>query len=100
MQVAKLAGIPEVVIQAAKAKLASLENGDKPALTAEPAPITSTRTFDSASKPGTAVESPLQSDLFSAASHPAIDELGTIEPDDLSPKQALELVYKLKKMLN
>ena len=44
-----------------------------------------------------------QSDLFAGAApepesepHPALDLLASIHPDELSPKEALELLYKLK----
>jgi DNA mismatch repair protein MutS len=30
--------------------------------------------------------------------HPAVEALDSVDPDDLSPKAALELVYRLKKM--
>ena len=32
-------------------------------------------------------------------SSPALDELNQINPDDLSPREALEKVYELKKLL-
>ena len=39
-------------------------------------------------------------DLFSSQEcHPAVILLDDIKPDDLSPRQALELLYKLKGML-
>ena len=30
--------------------------------------------------------------------HPALDLLASIKPDELSPKEALELLYKLKQL--
>jgi DNA mismatch repair protein MutS len=48
-----------------------------------------------------------QSDMFAAVeepvavvSHPIVAELEAIQPDDLTPKQALEFLYQLKKLLN
>jgi DNA mismatch repair protein MutS len=32
--------------------------------------------------------------------HPIVTELEAIHPDDLTPKQALELLYKIKGMLS
>ena len=32
--------------------------------------------------------------------HPVVGELETIQPDDLTPKQALELLYKLKNIID
>jgi DNA mismatch repair protein MutS len=47
-----------------------------------------------------------QTDMFVEAEkapepvlHPVVDELETVDPDDLTPKQALELLYKLKGLL-
>jgi DNA mismatch repair protein MutS len=46
-----------------------------------------------------------QNDLFAAVApepaaepHPALDLLASIKPDELSPKEALELLYRLKQM--
>jgi DNA mismatch repair protein MutS len=44
-----------------------------------------------------------QGDLFSAPAHkelphPAIEALRETDPDALSPKEALDLIYRLKKM--
>ncbi len=91
LQVAKLAGIPDSVVAAAKTKLASLEN-------AEPAIVTEKTSPVAASVPA-AAESPQQPDMFSAP-HPAIGKLNAINPDDLSPREALELLYSLKNMTN
>jgi len=97
LQVAKLAGIPDEVVQAAKIKLSSLENnsrkqseqGEK-----EADVLNSEKTIANSEA------SPLQTELFSAGNHPAIDKLGEINPDELSPKSALDLLYSLKKLLN
>lgn len=80
LQVAQLAGIPRPVITAAKKKLAQLEvhqvaNDTQPDMFAMPEAET---------------EVPI---------HPAIAELETIQADDLTPKQALDLLYKLKDLV-
>jgi DNA mismatch repair protein MutS len=31
-----------------------------------------------------------------AADHPALDLLATVDPDSLTPREALDLIYKLK----
>ncbi|MBL4827415.1 MAG: DNA mismatch repair protein MutS [Spongiibacteraceae bacterium] len=83
LQVAKLAGIPQSVLDAAKVKLSSLEN----------TPV--------ANASDTQNNTPLQSELFSVqANHPAVDKLDDINPDNLSPKQALDILYELKKLVN
>jgi DNA mismatch repair protein MutS len=79
LQVAKLAGIPREVLSAAKDKLHELEHG----------------AAVNVSKPAM----PRQPDLFSAPLPRCIDTLKAINPDELSPKAALELLYQLKKEL-
>jgi DNA mismatch repair protein MutS len=81
LQVAQLAGIPTAVIQQARNKLAQLENQEVRTQLSQP----STR--------------PQQNDFF--ASGPSVVErkLGTINPDNLSPREALDLLYALKKLM-
>ncbi|HSI43841.1 MAG TPA: DNA mismatch repair protein MutS [Methylotenera sp.] len=81
LQVAQLAGIPRPVITAAKKKLAQLEVHQVANNTAQP-------------------------DMFAAtepeaelAVHPVVTELETIQPDDLTPKQALEVLYQLRELI-
>jgi DNA mismatch repair protein MutS len=80
LQVAQLAGIPKTVIASARRKLVALE---KQNITAGP-----------------------QTDMFLVPEpaevpiHPVLAELDHIDPDGLTPKQALEMVYQLKKLLN
>ncbi len=78
LQVAALAGVPHCVIDNAKTKLRHLED---------------TVTLEKHS----AANGFNQLDLFlSNSEHPVISLLEDIKPDELSPKQALELLYKLK----
>jgi len=79
IQVAQLAGVPPAVVRAAKKHLAKLEE-------------------EAASR------SP-QGDLFSAGTkkaeppvHPALEALRDADPDALSPKEALELLYRLRRL--
>ena len=81
LQVAQLAGIPADVITKARRKLSQLEQDDLQ------------------SKSGSS-QTVHQAELFTPqASHPALDFLGEVHPNDLSPRQALEMLYKLKDML-
>ena len=92
LQVAKLAGIPEIVIQQAKEKLAALETLDKPSTQV---PVTSKApNYIPSQQP-----QPIQSDMFTGLSHPVENMLQAQPADDLTPKQALELVYKLQTLL-
>ena len=76
LQVAALAGIPSKVLQNAKKTLAILESGKTPEAT------------------------PIQMSLFEAMPEESeIErELKQINPDDLTPRQALDLLYHLKKL--
>ncbi len=77
LQVAALAGVPMPVIENAKIKLRALET-------------------KSIQEPQTRAEK-RQLDLFiSPRAHPALNLLEHTDPDRLSPRQALELLYRLK----
>lgn len=79
LQVAQLAGVPKQVIKNAREKLQELEE----------------QTAEHISKPR--AQEPFQGSLFmDNAPHPAIEKLEAINPDELTPKQALELLYELK----
>ncbi|NOS97166.1 MAG: DNA mismatch repair protein MutS, partial [Methylotenera sp.] len=82
LQVAQLAGIPKSVVAAAKRKLMQLENN---------------QVAQNASQPDMFSES---IEAESLAEHPVIASLELLQPDDLTPKQALEWIYKLKNMAN
>ena len=90
LQVAQLAGVPANVIRAAKAQLQQLEQGNHQ-------PVTVLQSHPG--KPAATTAAPLQNDLFAALPSAVEDRLAGISPDDLSPRQALELLYELKKML-
>ena len=84
LQVAKLAGIPAAVLDAARDKLRELEQGAH-----QP---------QAPAAPGTA---PAQVDLFSEAPpHPVVDALEELQPDELTPRQALDLLYRMKSLLD
>jgi len=78
LQVAQLAGIPRPVIAAAKRKLALLEQNQ---VTQHMLPQTD---MFAASAPEVEVEL-----------HPVLSTLESLQADDLTPKQALDLLYKL-----
>jgi DNA mismatch repair protein MutS len=80
LQVAQLAGVPRAIVNAAKKRLTQLEN----------------QSHNNAQ----------QADLFSLPLapepelHAALEKLNHTKPDELSPKQALELIYQLKKLVD
>ncbi len=88
VQVARLAGLPDSVVKRARSVLATLERGEResgkqkaliddlPLFAVNPAPM-----------PERQEESRIE------------ERLGEIHPDELSPKQALDLLYELKALL-
>jgi len=44
-------------------------------------------------------DQPLQNDLFAALPSAVEERLAALNPDDLSPRAALELMYELKALL-
>jgi DNA mismatch repair protein MutS len=81
IQVAALAGIPSAVVRAARKQLREFEQR--------------------------AAVDPLQPDLFTqgepepaeAEPHPALEQLATLDPDSLTPREALDALYALKVLL-
>jgi DNA mismatch repair protein MutS len=82
LQVAQLAGVPAAVIEQARAKLLSLEQQANPMA----APVVT----NSPANKG-------QYELFNRPEHPVLLDLKQLKPDELTPREALEVVYKLKK---
>jgi DNA mismatch repair protein MutS len=80
LQVAALAGLPKSVVREARGRLAELEQRRS-----DPAPVLSAQALDT----------PQQFGLFTPSSA-ALDALSAIDPDELTPKQALEALYRLK----
>ena len=84
LQVAKLAGIPKDVVMLAKKELQRLEQ----------------KNF-SEDTTATQVTSTTQTDLFASNQPSELDlMMQDIEPDELSPRDALDALYKLKRLSN
>ena len=84
LQVAQLAGIPASVIDQARDKLSQLETeavvqSQQPQIGKQGQPAT-----------------PGQGDLFGGAPHPAVDYLERLNPDEITAKEALAILYELK----
>ena len=91
LQVAQLAGIPKAVIQQARSKLQQLEaDGDKKVSDTY---LTNKHVSDTYLI-GAGV--PLQNELFAAAVHPVVEQLERLNPDDISAREALAILYELK----
>ncbi|TPL91281.1 DNA mismatch repair protein MutS [Mesorhizobium sp. B2-3-12] len=85
VQVARLAGLPEAVVDRAKAVLHQLEEGEVSGKTnrlVDDLPLFSVAVKREAPKP-------VKSDAVGAA-------LGDLNPDEMTPKEALEALYRLK----
>lgn len=84
LQVAALAGLPKTTLQQARRRLAELEQRGRETHASDMAPQ--------------ALDAPQQFGLFAAPSA-AQEALAAIDPDELTPKQALESLYRLKALL-
>ena len=90
IQVARLAGLPESVLKRAREVLFNLEKSE----------------FDEVGLPKISHSEEISADpstqqliLFGDSAHPAIKQLEKIEPNDLSPRQAMDALYDLKQLL-
>ncbi|GHA98779.1 DNA mismatch repair protein MutS [Modicisalibacter luteus] len=83
LQVAQLAGVPQAVIARAREKLAGLEQQE-----------VDQGQRKSGHSEATASSAPQQPDLFASAPHPVVEELTGLALDELTPRQALELLYR------
>ena len=91
VQVARLAGLPAAVIERAKAVLEALESGEREGGSRQKTLIDDLPLFRAA---------PPQVPRVAPAKTSAVeDRLKTIIPDELSPKEALALLYELREML-
>jgi DNA mismatch repair protein MutS len=86
VQVARLAGLPEAVVERARAVLAALEEGSgaKPAAVVDDLPL-----FSAA--PPEAPPPPRRFEVEARLAH--------VHPDGLTPREALELLYELKALV-
>jgi len=92
IQVAALAGIPPSVLDKAREMLKELESGARPSPLPSPQP--------SPLPPSPSANDTAQLPLFSSdSSHDVIHALTAIDPDALSPRKALEVLYGLKALL-
>ncbi len=79
LQVAQLAGIPATVIEKARDKLNQLETDE--GTKSQSAPV---------------AQGPNQANLFGSSPHPAVEFLEKLNPDEITAKEALSILYELK----
>ncbi len=89
VQVAKLAGLPSAVVERARVVLDALEKGEREGGSARAAVIDDLPLFSATPTPPAPKPAP---SIVEA-------RLRTILPDDLSPKDALSLIYELKALV-
>ena len=88
VQVARLAGLPDSVVARAREVLDALEKGDREGGQKPKAIIDDLPLFAAAPPAPVAQAAP--------AASPALDLLDQVNPDDLTPRDALDMLYKLK----
>ena len=88
VQVAKLAGLPDTVVERARVVLDALEKGEREGGTAQKALIDDLPLFSATPAP-----------VPQKAQESALDKrLTSVLPDELTPRQALDLIYELKSL--
>ena len=90
IQVAALAGVPDQVVTRAQEILKRIDQSDF-----DHRAVTGNKSSSRGRK-----EHPSQLQLFAAPGHPLADELRKIDLDDMTPRQALDQLYKLKGLLD
>jgi DNA mismatch repair protein MutS len=87
VQVAKLAGLPDAVVNRARVVLDALEKGEREGAGKQKAIIDDLPLFSMAAPPPPPTQ-PKTSKLE--------ERMNAIHPDELSPREALQLIYALK----
>ena len=82
IEVAKLAGVPQSIINRAKEILSELESGKSE--------IKTEKSHES---------DDMQLSLISSAQTPIIDKINSVDINTLTPIEAMNLLYELKKMI-
>ncbi len=90
VQVARLAGLPPLVVERAKVVLEALEKGEREGGTSRQAVIDDLPLFAATPTP---TSTPVQESA-------AEERLKQVFPDDLTPKEALALIYELRDMVS
>lgn len=89
LQVAQLAGVPSAVIRAARKHLVHLEQQS----IGQPSPQ-----FDLFAAAPYVEDAAEPEPVETAAEHPVLDKLRALDPNDLRPREALDLLYELHEL--
>jgi len=86
IEVGRLAGLPDAVVRRAREVLAELEGAHAPHGAASPGPRARSRAPSA------------QTDLFAAPAlpHPVVEQLRALDPNTLTPMQALALLAEMR----
>ena len=90
VQVAKLAGLPPIVVERARVVLEQLEKGDREGTSQKSRVIDDLPLFSATITQQAPVAKPVVS--------PALARLSELNPDDMSPRDALDALYALKEL--
>ncbi|MBW2658773.1 MAG: DNA mismatch repair protein MutS [Deltaproteobacteria bacterium] len=86
IQVAALAGVPDHVVKRASEILQDIEKEN----------LDQTKTSPKSFRKQKKKHHPSQLPLFPSPANPHLELLNTVDPDELTPRQALEFLYKIK----
>jgi DNA mismatch repair protein MutS len=95
IHVAQLAGVPRSVSERAKEVLAHLESQHE----TQPSPVEGNGRAEHPSRNGHAGSSSWQMTLFSTEEHPLLDEIRAADLDEMTPREAHELLREWKSRL-
>ena len=87
LQVARLAGVPDEVIDRARERLTQLEKQEV---------LDKQQDRALQAREPNVEPQPWQPDMFASQPHPVVEEISQLSPDDMTPRQALELLYRLQ----
>ena len=90
IHVARLAGLPAAVVARAEEVLHTLERGEQSGAVTRL--IDDLPLFQAAAQPKPAAAAP-------PAPHPALEVLAGMDPDDMSPREALDALYRLSRLI-
>ena len=93
IHVARLAGLPAPVVARAEEVLQTLERGEQSGAVTRL--IDDLPLFQAAAQPKPGLSEP----EASAGPHPALEVLEGIDPDDMTPREALDALYRLIRLI-